>query len=116
MTEIPPEAMKAAVDAIYRFRYIPDMGDGHSAIRMGTPEQLAEVALIAAAPLLIQADRKRREQEAISTCVHPDVIEAIEANPNLLDAYDRVSARSFVAGVKVGQELERDSQGKDQTE
>lgn len=35
---------------------------------------------------------------------------------SLLDAYDRVSARSFVAGVKVGQELERDSQGKDQTE
>lgn len=51
ITGLPP-AERAAAEAIRAFQHIPDGGDGHPAIRMGSDWDLAKVALVAARPLI----------------------------------------------------------------
>lgn len=54
-----PTDVQLIAAAIKEWRYIPDAGDGYPAVRMGSPEDLAGVALAA----LAAADRLRPAAE-----------------------------------------------------
>lgn len=69
-------AIEAATKAIEAYQYIPDAGDGYPAIRMGTPESVARVAVEAAAQVIQQAIGEQLEQLDLDALVNGVVLNA----------------------------------------